>query len=187
MNRDWNDPRYREPGWYCLKTGPKQELRVLRQLEVIEAVEGYCPLLAYRRMRGQHPLRIREALFPRYVFARFALWETGRHLLSLPGVRGLVEFGGRPAVVNSGIIAALRELTAGAAELEVRQELAPGSRATILQGPYAGLEVLVTRVLPAGERVAVLMEILGMEREVEIQKEALLPPIEHPLASSSKR
>jgi transcriptional antiterminator RfaH len=186
MSRDWEKPIYREPHWFCLRTGPKQELRVLRQVAVVEGVEAYCPLVAYRKLRAGHPLRVEEAMFPRYVFARFGLLEQGRFLLSLIGVKGLVEFGGKPAIVDEGIIQALRELTAGEPVIEVRQEISPGRRAVILQGAYAGLEVLVTRVLSAGERVAVLLEVLGAEREVEIQREALLPPAEHPLANSSR-
>lgn len=186
MSWDWENPLYREAHWFCLRTGSKQELRVLRQVAVVQGVEVYCPLVGYRKLRAGHPIRVEEAMFPRYVFARFQLLEQGRHLLSLIGVKGLVEFGGKPAIVHEGIIRALRELTAGEPVVEVRQEISPGRRAVILQGAYSGLEVLVTRVLSAGERVAVLLEVLGSEREVEIQREALLPPAVHPLANSTK-
>jgi transcriptional antiterminator RfaH len=181
MSWDWENPLYREDHWFCLRTGSKQELRVLRQVAVVEGVEAYCPMVAYRKLRAGHPMRVEEAMFP-----RFGLLEQGRHLLSLSGVKGLVEFGGKPAMVDEGIIRALQELTAGEPVVEVRQEISPGRRAVILQGAYVGLEVLVTRVLSAGERVAVLLEVLGSEREVEIQREALLPPAEHPLANSTK-
>jgi len=38
-------------------------------------------------------------------------------------------------------------------------------------------------VLPAQARVKVLLEILGMEREVELEASGVLPHISHPLAS----
>jgi hypothetical protein len=42
---------------------------------------------------------------------------------------------------------------------------------------------LVTQVLPAQERIKVLLEILGMEREVEVETSRVLPKISHPLAA----
>jgi transcription antitermination factor NusG len=52
----------------------------------------------------------------------------------------------------------------------------------IVGGVYAGVKAVVSRVLPARQRVAVLLEVLGMEREVEISTEALLPDASHPLS-----
>ena len=36
--------------------------------------------------------------------------------------------------------------------------------------------------MPARERVAILINMLGQEREVEVATEAVLPDIRHPLA-----
>lgn len=182
MKLKWDSPIYKDPHWFCVKTGPKQETRVLRQLVSLPEISAYCPRIAYKKLRASGPARVSEAMFPRYVFARFLLPEQVRGVLSLTGVRGLVQFGGRPSIVVPGIIEKLREITNDEPEVEVFQEVRPGMNVVIGHGPYRGLEVLVSRVLPAGERVAVLLEVLGAEREVEIQREALLPPIEHPLA-----
>jgi len=38
-----------------------------------------------------------------------------------------------------------------------------------------GLRALVTRVMPARQRVAILLELLGNTREVEIESERVFP------------
>ena len=40
---------------------------------------------------------------------------------------------------------------------------------------------MVSRVMPARERVAVLLEVLGMEREVEVSFDTVIVDIPHPM------
>lgn len=184
--RNWEDPAFADPAWFCLRTGPKQEQRVFRQLQTEDGVEAFCPMVEYKKIRASGPVRVREAMFPHYLMARFHLLEQGRRLLGLNGVRGLVEFGGRPALLSPAIVEQLRSLTADGPVIEIPQEIQAGRTAHIWRGPYKGLEVLVTRFLPARDRVAILLEVLGTEREVEIKSDCLLPPADHPLTLRPK-
>jgi len=52
----------------------------------------------------------------------------------------------------------------------------------LITGPFSGVRALVTQVMPAQARVKVLLELLGMEREVEIESSGVMPDIVHPLA-----
>jgi len=52
----------------------------------------------------------------------------------------------------------------------------------VIEGPFLGVRALVTRLLPARDRVAILLSLLGQEREVEVSAGALLPDVRHPLA-----
>jgi len=51
----------------------------------------------------------------------------------------------------------------------------------VIEGPFLGVRALVTRVLPARERVAILLNMLGQEREIEVSITAILPDARHPL------
>ena len=53
------------------------------------------------------------------------------------------------------------------------QALAAGDQTTILSGSMMGLQVEVIQVMPAEERVRVLIDLLGREVEVEFPTEAL--------------
>ena len=43
-------------------------------------------------------------------------------------------------------------------------------------GPLQGLEVLVAHLLPASERVRVLLEFLGRSVQMEVSRETLIQP-----------
>jgi len=51
----------------------------------------------------------------------------------------------------------------------------------LVEGPFRGLRAIVTKILPAKDRIAVLLELLGIEREVEVPIYSVLPDTVHPL------
>ena len=70
----------------------------------------------------------------------------------------------------------------GEETVEIRTQVEVGTEVQVLKGAFSGIRALVTQVLPAQSRVKVLLELLGMEREVEIEESGVLPHIAHPLA-----
>jgi transcriptional antiterminator RfaH len=58
--------------------------------------------------------------------------------------------------------------------------LSQGDRVRISNGIFAGLDAVVVKVLPARERVRVLMEFLGREIEAEVDHGSLLRQTAHP-------
>jgi transcriptional antiterminator RfaH len=161
--------------WYCLHTAPKQENKVARVLQRELGVEVFAPRIRFRRMRGGHPLWATEALFPGYLFARFEYFERRRQINALPGVTTIVHFGEQVAPVDDAIMADLRTLVHDNETVEVTADPQPGSEVVITGGSLRGLRVLVTRVIPARQRIAILLDLLGSEREVEIERYRVLP------------
>lgn len=161
--------------WYCLRTGVKQEAKVAALLCKEIGLETISLSIRFRRLRRGVPIWVTEALFPGYVFARFSYPEQHRHVRSLSGVISIVQFGTVPAEVPSAVIAELRALSPVGEVLEVNPTLEAGSEVTVASGPLRGVRALITRVLPARKRVAILLEMLGMHREVEIESERVLP------------
>lgn len=73
--------------------------------------------------------------------------------------------------------ASIRELqqAVGATGLRtISAGLAPGDAVQIVSGAMQGLTAVVSRVMPARERVAVLMEFLGRPTEIEMPANSLL-------------
>jgi len=162
--------------WYCLHTAPKQENKVACILQREAVVEVFSPRIRFRRMRSGRPFWTTEALFPSYLFARFDYLERWRQINAIPGVTAIVHFGDRAVPVGDEVMAELRSLVTDNETVEVMAEPAAGDEVVIASGPMSGLRVLVTRVLPARQRIAVLLELLGTYREVEIEKERVLAP-----------
>lgn len=169
--------------WYCLQTAPKREGKVATLLQRECGAEVFAPKIRFRRSRAGNPIWWTEALFPGYVFARFAFFRQHRQVRALPGVCTIVHFGDKPAVLADEVLAALRDSIGGAETLEIASVAEPASEVVIIKGPLRGLQLLVTRVMPAHERVAVLMEFLGAEREVEIDAASAIPA--HPRGHSA--
>ncbi len=148
-------------------------MATLVQREV--GVEVYAPKIRFRRSRAGRPIWWTEALFPGYVFARFDYFAAHRQIRALAGVSTVVRFGQEPARLSDEDMASLRAAIGPEGIVEIAGLAEPASEVLIIEGPLRGMQVLVTRVLPARQRVAVLLEFLGQEREVEIDAASAIP------------
>ncbi len=161
--------------WYCLHTEPRQENKIALVLQRELELEVFSPRIRFRRMRAGRPLWATEALFPGYLFARFDYFERRRQINALPGVTRVVQFSDQPTPIDDSIMAELRALVQDNETVEVTADPQPGSEVIVTGGPMQGLRVLVTRVIPARQRVAILLELLGTAREVEIERDRVFP------------
>lgn len=166
--------------WFCLRARTKTEHIAAVQLRHLSGVEPFCPRLRFQRMTKRGRVWFPEAMFPGYFFARFNPARLMRIVRHAQGVTGLVEFGGRPVMIPSAQIEALRELVGPTELCEVKEGLRVGDEVEVVAGPLRGLEVVVTTILPTKDRVRILLEFLGNLREVEINREALANPKRFP-------
>jgi transcriptional antiterminator RfaH len=157
-----------EPRWYCVRVRPKQEAVSARMLRTEAGIEVFSPFIRFKRARRDGTMWVTEGMFPGYLFGHFNFAESHRHIMSISGVSTIVRFGGRPAIVPDEIIAELRAHVTDKETIIIPQPIEAGSEVKIVEGIFKGVKAVVSRVLPARERVAVLLEVLGMEREVEI-------------------
>lgn len=171
-----------EPLWFCLKTQPKHEKLAARFLRAQAGLEVFCPVLRFQRVTVSGKKWFEEALFPGYIFARFPYRTHFRLVASSMGVAKIVSFGGEPAVVAGEVIAELRQFARDNEVVEIASEILPGDEVTVLDGPFKGLRAVVTRVMPAKDRVAVLLDLLGTQREVEVTVGRVVPGKVHPLS-----
>jgi transcriptional antiterminator RfaH len=148
--------------WLTLCTKQNMERYVTEFLDS-QGVETYLPqaeqYIVRRRCKEMVPF------FPGYLFA----WAepTSPKYLALnwaPGVKGIVKFGGRPAVVPDEIVAEIRQrldnLTASG-YFDRRCPYQPGDVVRIKAGPFKGLDAIFDRELSRHGRVKVLLELLG--------------------------
>jgi transcriptional antiterminator RfaH len=98
-----------------------------------------------------------------------------------------VNFGseGAAAVVPDEVIRELRSSVQDNETIEIAPGLEEGEEVNVVSGPFQGVRAIVSRLLPAKQRVAILLNLLGMEREVEVSMENVLPDIHHPLLDDS--
>ncbi len=85
-----------------------------------------------------------------------------------------MRFGDRLATLPEPIIVALQSRVGLEEVVTVDSSIKIGQPVQITEGPFQGLEGVVTRLLSARERVRVLLEFLGRPLEMEISTARLL-------------
>ena len=146
--------------WYALQSKPRKEDFLGEHLC------GRNFEIFYPRIRVQ-PVNPRarkiRPYFPGYLFVKVDNEHTDLSTLRwLPGIAGLVSFGGEPAQVPDGLINAIRKRVdeINAAGGELLDALKPGDAVVIQDGPFAGYEAIFDARLPGTERVRVLLKLL---------------------------
>jgi transcriptional antiterminator RfaH len=162
--------------WFCLRAQTKREHFAAVALRKQHGIVCFAPRLRMRKLTRRGPVWFVEAMFPSYFFAQFDYVTERRRVEHAPGVRGLVQFGDRLATIDSTIIDALRQRMEADELVTLDPELKVGQEVQIAHGPLRGIEVLVTQVLPASERVRVLLEFLGRSLPMELPKGTLIQP-----------
>ncbi|GBD10431.1 Transcription termination/antitermination protein NusG [bacterium HR23] len=156
--------------WYVLKTKPRSEDLVLEVL-ARWGVECYAPRIV--RPTGS---RSTEYLFPGYVFVRLVhdsrLWPMVRWA---PGVAYFVGPEREAVPVDDALIAHIRQRTEEWNNGGYRRALQPGEEVQVTEGPFAGLDAVFQRYLPARLRCQVLLRFLNRWVRVEIPASALRP------------
>ncbi len=155
--------------WYTVNTKPRSELRANDALRV-RGFETYLPMLPARREGRSQPL------FLAYLFVRCELESVGVASLQwIPGLRRIVSFGGRPAVVPDQAIELSRSQLA---RIDAQGGLPshpfkPGDNVVIDGGPLAGLRGIFQGPLGPAERVQILIRFLGQSNRAEVPVELL--------------
>jgi transcriptional antiterminator RfaH len=154
--------------WYCVRSKPKHEHIAAANLRKLPAVETFNPCLRSRRATRRGPVWMTEALFPNYIFARFAFEGMFDEVRYTRGVSSLVHFGHGYPTVPEAVIDDLRQNFLGD-ELSLSSEMpSVGDHVTITSQSMFGLEGVVLRTMPAKKRVQILLDLLGQTSAVEL-------------------
>jgi len=163
-----------DPVWFCLKAEPKREHLGATALRRRFGIECLSPRLRFRKLTQRGPVWFVEAMFPGYLFAKFVFSTQHRAVESSHGIRGIVRFGERLAILPEEIIATLQSKAGSDEIVTVDSSLKIGQPVHIVDGPFRGLEVVVTRLLPAKERIRVLLDFLGRQTMLELSAHSII-------------
>jgi len=157
-----------ELGWYVAYTQSRREQVAKVNMEQ-QGFDSYLPLYKTFKKSPAGALAVFQPMFPRYVFFRpVKARQSISGARSTRGVSFVLSFGFRLAVLKPETLQAIRvcegeRSRAGLAEIS---PFRPGLRARVRSGGLRGLEGLIQSV--AGQRVTLLLELLGRENSVSI-------------------
>lgn len=157
--------------WFCVRTQPKHEHIAAAHLRLLGEgdIDVFLPRIRFNRATRRGPVSAVESLFPSYLFARFD-WQQYLNLVQYAsGVAGVVHFGTDWPTIPDRIVDELREFFGSENVRTIPSCPEVGDTVLVSRGVFEGLEAVVTRVLPGGQRVAVLLHFLGRQSTVELQ------------------
>jgi transcriptional antiterminator RfaH len=118
-------------------------------------------------------VRVVEPLFPCYLFVRCCLGERLDEIRYVNGVSTLVHFGDKIPAMPDAVIDELQECFETEEPMAVEDHLYPGAEVTVAEGAFLGFSGIVVRVLPARQRVQILLEFLGRTTIAEVERKSL--------------
>lgn len=163
--------------WYLAYSKPRQEVLAAQELAK-QGYVAYLPQCEKRSKTGRktasEPQQAMEPMFPRYVF--FRLGRPQQSLAPVRSTRGvctLVSFGLGPVRVAAEIVEQVREIEALRASVDSLNlpPMAVGDHVRLRDERLQALQGLVTAV--AGERVTLLLNILGREKCIKVHHSEL--------------
>lgn len=152
--------------WILARTKPSAERTAAHNI-ARQHHEFYLPYFYDRRLRR------RQVLFASYIFVKVVdcCWS---YLRGTIGIRGLVEFGGNPAIVPKQVIRELkkRENKHGNIILPEQVELETGDKVLVRAGPFIGKTGLYEG-MTTQTRASVLLMVLNQQTPVSIERKLL--------------
>jgi transcriptional antiterminator RfaH len=166
-----------ERSWYCLRCRRTQERLSASHLCVLLGVAVFCPRIRFKQIGRNAEKWVTEPLFPGYFFARFDSERVVAEALAAYGVLDVLKSGARYAVVSEEIIRELKQQTRATEIGSLASALVPGGRWRVVDNIVNGLEVVILQILPARERIELLLEFFEREASARFSDDSLCPSI----------
>ncbi|MGF1764356.1 transcription/translation regulatory transformer protein RfaH [Aliivibrio kagoshimensis] len=156
--------------WYLLYCKRGDQRRAVMHLENQE-VECYFPEIEVDKLVRGKKSRVKEPLFPCYVFIHFDV-DLGPSYTTVRSTRGVSDFvriGAVPRVIDEQLIESLKQIEQLKAHDEI-VDLLPieGQEVVIKSGPYANVEA-VYKEADGEVRSILLIKLISQKVEVVIE------------------
>lgn len=162
------------PSWYCARTKPKHEHIAAANVCKNLKLKVFNPRLRIQRATVRGIVRSVEPLFPCYIFIYCVIEEKLNEIQHANGVSSLVRFGQKFPKVDEAIVEDLKKFFPDEETLTIEDHLAPNDEVIVAHGAFAGMPAKVLRVMPATQRVQILLEVLGGPTSVEVDRASVV-------------
>ena len=178
-----NDPKplSKESAWYCIRTQTKREHLAAKSLDQLDNVRSFCPRLRYRKATRRGKVWWVEAMFPGYIFAFFSRQNSERNVIHTPGVLKMLKFGDHvpelpPTFITDLIQEMNKQEETDNDTLTLQPTVHQGDEVEVAHGALQGFQGKVVEILPALERVKILVEFLGNPQVIDTDLFSLILP-----------
>ena len=155
--------------WYAVQSKPRQE-SIAEQSLGLRKMETFYPKIREKKILHGYRREVVSPMFSGYLFARFDLacdYQAARYA---HGVKKVVAFGDRPAIVPEWIVESIQERLEGGVFVVKPPALRSGSPVEIVDGPFQGFRAVLERQMASKDRVVVLLTTLQYEARLTLDR-----------------
>src|SRR5262245_6447634 len=156
--------------WYAIKTKAWQEELAEANLRMI-GLDTFNPRLKQKACLFGSRVAVVRPLFPSYIFAKFDVALSQRHVRYTIGVQHIIGFGEGPTPVGEDIIALIKQRIGPDGCVKLEKQLRQGEAIEIVNGPLAGLVGMMEEEISSSERVVVLLSAISYQARALIDIE----------------
>ena len=153
--------------WYVIQTKPKKEEEATSYLST-KGVEMFSPLIESFTTRNGRMNKELKPLFSGYIFGKFDLEQNYPLVRWARGVKCVLGFGGYPIPISEEVVQLIKERTDDRGVVRVKQDYQPNDLIRIKTGPLKELLGIFERWISAGDRVRILLNLIGYQPAVEM-------------------
>lgn len=153
--------------WYVIQTKPKKEEEAKSYLST-KGVEVFGPLMENFLLRNGRMSKELKSLFPGYIFGKFDLAQNYPLVRWAKGVKKVLGFGKYPTPISEEVVEIIRERTDTQGVVRLKCHFQANDVIRIKTGPLKDLLGIFERWMPDGDRVRILLNLMGYQPVVEM-------------------
>jgi transcription termination/antitermination protein NusG len=170
-----------EKEWYVVNTYSGHEAKVKEKLEMRAESMGFTDNIfriiipeetVKETMKDGSIKEKKKKMFPGYILVEMVMTDDAWYIVrNTPGVTGFIGSSGRGAkptpLKPQEIDRILSNM--GMTRMDVDKELTVGTKVTIVDGPFKGMEGTIDSLDLDNSRLTVLIDLFGQETPVEVE------------------
>jgi transcriptional antiterminator RfaH len=153
--------------WYVIQTKLRKEGEAASYLG-IKGVEIFNPLAETFSHKNGRMIKGLRPLFPNYIFGRFDIDREYNLVKWGRGVSKIVGFGEYPVSISEEAIELIRKRTDDHGIVKKNSHFEPNDAVRIKSGPLRDLSGVFERWVSEGERVRILISLIGYQPALEL-------------------
>jgi transcriptional antiterminator RfaH len=162
-------------GWVVVNTQANREMIALDHL-TRQHFSTYCPVVRRRVRHARQTREVLRPLFSGYLFVRMCANGPGyRSIAFTRGVRSLVRFGERPALLSDTFICELKSREIDGAIVQCMSRYSIGQAIRVTDGPFADLVGTIVALDDDRARIVALLNFLSRPVKVNLPPGMAVP------------
>jgi transcriptional antiterminator NusG len=167
--------------WYVVNTYSGHESKVKEKLEMRTESMGFQDFIfriivpeetVQETLKDGSVKEKKKKMFPGYILVEMVMTDEAWYIVrNTPGVTGFIGSSGKGAKPTPLLPQEIDRVLAnmGMTRMDVDTELAVGTKVTIVEGPFKGMNGTIDNLDLENSRLNVLIDLFGQETPVEVE------------------